>query len=69
MMDESFYSPELSKQFELVDAEYAYGSGAQQDTPFSDVEDAELNVETVSTRRAEANESIRPPQKMKQKWN
>lgn len=69
IMDESFYSPELSEQFELFDAEYAYVSGAQQDrlTASSGDEDAELNTASFidGTSLAEAaetelNESIRP---------
>ena len=58
-MDESFHSPELSKQFELVGADCAHGSGALQNTPVLH-EDVELNVETLSTVRTDAKESIRP---------
>lgn len=41
-MDEPFYSAELTQQFELFDAEYAYSNATQQeDLSFSDEENAE----------------------------
>ena len=63
-MDESFYSTELSQQFELVDAEYAYSNAAhQEDAYFSDEEDAEVLDSSVETHsvilEAEGNISIR----------
>ena len=42
-MDESFYSAELSQQFELLDAEYAFSSEThQENASFSDEEDSEV---------------------------
>ncbi len=50
-MDESFYSAELCQQFELVDAEYAYGNETHQESAsFSDDEDLEVLDSSVETQ-------------------
>lgn len=47
-MDESFYSAELSEQFELVDAEYACSHEAHQENAEEDSEVFDSSVETHS---------------------